>query len=375
MANFRLPGPETFTTRASHPTRASHLTISALQAAAAGLTDEDPQDLAGTADTAALEAALAATTGGVGAVITHSYVAAIRLLLSALASGGQTIRLVDDVAQPVAAVLADMAASGQVRWQNPCDAGDAALVIHSSMPATVSELQAGVHVLLADAALLSELSIRDLPFALIVADLSGLDGSTDHGGVILDTGRYDWVGHACCEREVRGGEQISFADEHGRLAMLMRLRQHDRPRQGVAMADSVARHFLQAMPQRRSADRQRANTVLQLEDQIRSLKALPCVLLAREPHQASLTLRFGDDADAIVFVERLKLIPLSRGICRDVTTVNVPGLTDDRFFGATAMYETTGSVVLSIGLEDPQDLLDDLQQAVKALQKRKENAS
>lgn len=372
MAQFRLPARETLAAQASYPPEQNRPDFASLEAAASGLSDESVgpgSHIAG----ASLESALAAACGATSAVVTNSYVAAIRLLLGALASAGATWRLADQVDDLVAAVLDDMAEGGHIRTHEDSASTVPNLVLHAHLESPVVDTPETIHVLLAGPALLSQLDTQRLPYSLVVANLIGLDGSEEAGGVILDSGRTNWVGHPVCDKAVRPGLSASFADEHGRLALMVRLKEFDRPLQGCLISNRLSGSFMQAIPQRLCADAQRTVNRQSLLTLLEEQQSLPCELRRGACSEAEIEMHFADNDEARVFCQSLRLLTPEGHARRDSSMFRVPAIMS-AVLSARANSHSRGRVVLSLGLESPGDILEDIQRGLRQVSKRREQA-
>ncbi|MDO6460007.1 hypothetical protein Q4485_04810 [Granulosicoccaceae sp. 1_MG-2023] len=372
MASNPMPAPATLAVRAADPQAHDSGGLEALAAAAAGRAEALNLSLAGSPATQRLESALAATGGAAAALLTCSYAAAVRLLIRALAGPGQAVRLHGDPGAEIAAVLEELELQDQHlpgKNKTADENTSKTLEIHcdpASVPA-LSQDDGAVHVLLLSQVLLSELRC-DTAAALIVADISGLNGAEgEPAGLILDSGRYAWTGHPACALPVAQEQGVSFADEHGRLALLQRLRYYDRPRHGTFMGAAQAAAFLQALPQRLAADGLRRERFSALRAWLAGQSELPCEVSDEAPHCALMSLRFASPAKAVLFCNALALIPCAVGARRDLSHVNIPALTSGVFYRSGAGAPGPAVVSLSVGLEAIADLSADMTQAFKAL--------
>jgi O-acetylhomoserine (thiol)-lyase len=211
------------------------------------------------------------------------------------------------------------------------------------------------------------------------------------GGVLVDGGRFDW--HASGKfptltEPYEGFHGMVFAEESTTSAFLLRARREGLRDFGACMAPMTAFQILQGletlplrMP-RHVDNTERVVEFLSRHEAVAhvnhpSLPSHPGHALARSlyPRGCSAILSFelkgGRDAGRR-FIERLALFSHLANIGDAKSLVIHPATTthfrmDDAALAAAGI--TAGTVRLSIGLEHPDDLIDDLERALRASQK------
>jgi O-acetylhomoserine (thiol)-lyase len=211
------------------------------------------------------------------------------------------------------------------------------------------------------------------------------------GGVLVDGGHFDWEASGKFEtltEPYAGYHGIDFAEEFGPQAFCMRARSEGLRDFGAAMAPQNAFYILQGvetLPLR--MERHMANTEKVLAF-LEGHKAVPWVLhpslkshpdhdLAKRilPKGAGSIISFGvkgGRAAGAKFIEGCKLASHLANVGDAKTLVIHPGSTTHQQMTAEQLA-TAGvgedMVRLSIGLEDPEDIIDDLKSALRASQK------
>ena len=211
------------------------------------------------------------------------------------------------------------------------------------------------------------------------------------GGVLVDGGRFDWEDSgkfATLTEPYAGYHGIDFAEEFGPQAFSMRARAEGLRDFGACMNPTNAFHLLQGietLPLR--MERHMANTEKVLEF-LESQEAVAWVLhpslpshpdheLAKRllPKGAGSIVSFGlagGRAAGARFIETCKLASHLANVGDAKTLVLHPASTTHQQMDA-AQLEAAGvgedMIRLSVGLEDPDDIIDDLRQAIRASQK------
>jgi O-acetylhomoserine (thiol)-lyase len=215
------------------------------------------------------------------------------------------------------------------------------------------------------------------------------------GGVLVDSGRFDWAAaHArhglfpeLCE-PYEGFHGMVFAEESSTGAFLLRARREGLRDFGACMSPHTAWLILQGLetlPLRMARHVSNTRAVTQF------LAAHPTVArvgypeLDGHPDQAlaqhllpkgcgavfSFDLQ-GGRPQGVAFIEALKIFShlANVGDCRSLV-IHPASTTHFRMDDAALAQAgiTAGTIRLSIGLEDPDDLLDDLKRALKAADK------
>jgi O-acetylhomoserine (thiol)-lyase len=211
------------------------------------------------------------------------------------------------------------------------------------------------------------------------------------GGVVVDGGSFDWDASgrfAELTAPYEGFHNMVFSEESTVGAFLLRARREGLRDFGASMSPHTAWLILQGietLPLR--MERHMRNT----EKVVQFLAAHPFVSASRPPDAGVASQpRAGQEAAATrrglgvqlrhqghrdqgrAFIEALKLFShlANVGDCRSLVihpaSTTHFRMTDDALAGAGI---TQGTIRLSIGLEDPDDLVDDLKRALKAAEK------
>jgi len=210
------------------------------------------------------------------------------------------------------------------------------------------------------------------------------------GGALVDSGRFDWEGgrFPTLTEPYAGYHGLDFAEEFGPQAFLMRARAEGLRDFGACMSPTTAFHILQGIETLPLRMARHVETALRVA---RALEAHPAVgwvlhpgleshpdhaLAARlMPKGAGSMIAFGikgGRAAGRAFIERVKLFSHLANVGDAKSLVIHPASTTHQQMSA-AELEAAGVgedlIRLSIGLEDPEDILDDLDQALRASQK------
>ncbi len=211
------------------------------------------------------------------------------------------------------------------------------------------------------------------------------------GGLLVDGGTFDW------ERQDRfptltkpyaGFHDLVFAEEFGPSALLMRARKEGMRDFGACMAPMTAFQILQGietLPLRMARHVENAQSVAEFlakSSVVESvnypgLKTHPDHELAARllPRGAGAVLSFeirGGRAAGRLFIERLELFSHLANVGDAKSLVIHPASTTHHRMDANALRAAgigEGLVRLSIGLEDPRDLIEDLGRALRAVEK------
>jgi len=212
------------------------------------------------------------------------------------------------------------------------------------------------------------------------------------GGVIVDAGRFDWAGSdkfPTLTKPYAGYHGIVFADEYGPAAFAMRARAEGIRDFGACMSPQTAFYLLQGLetlPVRMERHTANAKAVAQFLDRHASvawvkypgLESHPDHALARRlsPKGAGAIMSFGvkgGRAAGARLIERLRVFSHLANVGDAKSLVIHPGSTTHQQMSTEELARAgigEELVRLSIGLEDASDLIDDLDQALKASQKR-----
>src|SRR6266852_3368902 len=208
------------------------------------------------------------------------------------------------------------------------------------------------------------------------------------GGVLVDSGRFDWEASgkfATLTAPYEGFHQMDFEEESGTRAFLLRARREGLRDFGACMAPMTAFQILQGietlhlrMPRHVESTRKMVS-FLESHPAVEKviypeLPAHPDYELCRKllPKGAGAVFSFeikGGRASGKTFIEALRVFSHLANVGDAKSLVIHPATTthyrmSDADLKLAAI--TAGTVRLSIGLEDPQDLIADLDRALKA---------
>jgi O-acetylhomoserine (thiol)-lyase len=211
------------------------------------------------------------------------------------------------------------------------------------------------------------------------------------GGVIVDGGRFDWERSGkfpTLTEPYAGYHGIDFAEEFGPQAFIMRARAEGLRDFGASMSPANAFYILQGvetLPLRMARHIENTKLVLDFlttSDAVAwvnhpSLAAHPDHALAQRflPKGAGSIISFGikggRDAGR-VFVDNVRLASHLANVGDAKTLVIHPASTTHQQLDAAALAAGgvgEDMIRLSVGLEDPDDIIEDLRQALRAAQK------
>ena len=211
------------------------------------------------------------------------------------------------------------------------------------------------------------------------------------GGLLVDSGRFDWDASGCfpeLSEPYAGFHDMDFTEEYGPSAFLLRARKEGLRDFGACMSPTTAFHILQGietLPLRmqRHVDNTRALVAfLREQDAVASvsypeLPEHPDHELARQllPKGCGAVFSFtlkGGRAAGRRLIENLTVFSHLANIGDAKSLVIHPASTTHHRMSAqdlAAAGISEGMVRLSVGLEDPQDLINDLKRALRASQK------
>jgi O-acetylhomoserine (thiol)-lyase len=211
------------------------------------------------------------------------------------------------------------------------------------------------------------------------------------GGVVIDGGRFDWTQNdrfPTLTEPYAGYHGISFAEEYGPAALSMRARSEGLRDFGACMSPTNAFHLLQGvetLPLR--MERHVQNTLkvieaLQVNDAVGwvrhpAVEDHPDHELAKKlyPKGAGAILSFGvkgGRAAGRKFIENVQLASHLANVGDAKTLVIHPASTTHQQLSNEDLESSGISedlVRLSVGLEDPSDIINDLNRALRASQK------
>ena len=211
------------------------------------------------------------------------------------------------------------------------------------------------------------------------------------GGVIVDGGRFDWAANEkfpTLSQPYDGYHGITFAEEYGHQALSMRARAEGLRDFGAAMSPTNAFHLLQGietLPLRMKRHVENAISVIDFlgtNDAVAwvshpSVTTHPDHDLAQRllPKGAGAILSFGVVGGREAgrrFIENVQLASHLANVGDAKTLVLHPASTTHQQLSAedlTAAGVGEDLIRLSVGLEDPEDIIADLSRALRASQK------
>jgi O-acetylhomoserine (thiol)-lyase len=211
------------------------------------------------------------------------------------------------------------------------------------------------------------------------------------GGALIDGGRFDWEASGkfpTLTEPYAGYHGIDFAEEFGPQAFVMRARSEGLRDFGACMSPANAFHILQGvetLPLRMARHMENTRRVLDFLSASEvvawvihpDLPSHPDHALAKEilPRGAGSMVSFGikgGRAAGARFIDSVKLISHLANVGDAKTLVIHPASTTHQQMSAEQL-KTAGvgedMIRLSVGLEEPEDIIDDLAQALRAAQK------
>ena len=211
------------------------------------------------------------------------------------------------------------------------------------------------------------------------------------GGVIVDGGRFNWEASGLfptLTEPYAGYHGINYAEEFGPQAFVMRARTEGLRDFGACMSPTNAFHILQGVEtlsvrmERHVANTRKIVAFLDAHDAVEwvtypELPGHPDHELAKKllPKGSGAIFSFelkGGRAAGRRFIEAMRLFSHLANVGDAKSLVIHPGSTTHQQMDAEALRAagvSEGLVRLSIGLEDPDDLIDDLSRALKASRK------
>jgi len=211
------------------------------------------------------------------------------------------------------------------------------------------------------------------------------------GGIVVDRGAFDWAASGkfpTMTEPYAGYHGISFAEEFGPAAMIMRARAEGLRDFGACMSPQNAFYLLQGvetLPVRMSRHVSNAETVARFLETNAAVAWVKYPGLESHPDHALAKRQMPKGCGAIMsfgikggrkagakLIERLRVFSHLANVGDAKSLVIHPASTTHQQMSVEDLVKAgigEELVRLSIGLEDPQDLLDDLGQALAASQK------
>jgi len=365
--------------------------------------------------TAVLEERIAALEGGVGAVCTASGQAALHLAIVTLMDAGSHIVS----SQSIYGGTHNLFAHTLPRFGI-----ETTLVDPRDPEAFRQAIRPNTRLLFAETLGNPGLEVLDIPAVAEVAHAAGLPLMIDNtfatpylcrplefgadlvhhsitkfmgghgiaiGGVIVDGGKFDWQASGrfpTMSEPYAGYHGITFAEEFGPEAFIMRARTEGLRDLGACLGPTNAFHILQGvetLPVRMARHVENTRKVVAYLDGHEAVARVIYPELADHPDHAlakklmprgcgailSFELKGGREAGRR-FIEGLSLFSHLANVGDAKSLVIHPASTTHQQLDAASLEAagiSEGLVRLSIGLEDPDDLLEDLGRALKAAQK------
>ena len=364
---------------------------------------------------AVLEERLAALEGGVGAVATASGQAALHLALATIASAGDHVVASANIYGGSHNLLnLTMPRFGiTTSFVDPRSPEAFAAAITPNTKAVFAETlgNPGIEVLdieaiaavahdhglplVVDSTFSTPYLIRPIEHGadVVVHSLTKFIGGhgVALGGAVVDGGRFDWRAagnHPTLIEPYDGYHGLSFADEFGPSALGVRARAEGLRDFGAAMSPMNAFQLLQGMetlPLRMQRHVSNTDAVLELLDNHDAVSWVSHPRLAQHPDHELAKRLYPRGAGAILsfgvkggrsagqkFIESVRLASHLANVGDAKTLVIHPGSTTHRQLSAEDLVASGISddlIRLSVGLEDPTDIVQDLAQALKASQR------
>ncbi len=218
------------------------------------------------------------------------------------------------------------------------------------------------------------------------------------GGVLIDGGRFDWEASAAkfptLTEPYEGYHGLDFADEFGPAAMIMRARAEGLRDFGACMSPTNAFYIVlgvEDLPLRMARHVENTRKVVTFLDQHAAVAWVSYPELESHPDRALAAKLLPKGAGAIpsfgikggrqagrLFIERLNLFSHLANVGDAKSLVIHPASTTHQQMSPDQLKAAgigEELVRLSIGLEDPDDLIDDLDRALRASQKTRKTAN
>ncbi|MDH3414080.1 MAG: PLP-dependent transferase, partial [Gammaproteobacteria bacterium] len=211
------------------------------------------------------------------------------------------------------------------------------------------------------------------------------------GGVLVDGGRFDWAASGkfpTLTEPYAGFHDMNFAEEYGPAAFIMRARKEGARDFGACMSPTTAFHILQGVEtlplrmQRHIENTRKIVEFLKSNDGVGSviypeLPEHPDHELAKRllPKGCGAVFSFGLKGGRPAgrkFIESLRVFSHLANVGDAKSLVIHPASTTHHRMDTEALRAagiTEGTVRLSVGLEDSQDLIEDLARAIYISQK------
>ena len=364
---------------------------------------------------AVFEERMAALEGGVGAIGTASGQAALCLAILTLVDGGQEIVSSASLYGGSQNLLANTLPRFGIRtvFVDPADPenfrraitdktrlvygetiGNPQInVLHLEAVAAIAH-EAGLPLLI-DSTFATPHLCRPMEWGVDLVLHSATKFIGGHGttiaGVLVDSGRFDWAASGKFPQlsaPYEGYHGVTFTEEFGPLAFLMKARLEGLRDFGAAMSPTSAFNLLmglETLPLRMARHVENARRVVAFLAEHEAVGWINYPELADSPSRELAARYLPQGAGAVFtcgikggrpagvrFIEALELFSHLANVGDAKSLVIHPASTTHQQMSAEAMAEggvTEDMIRLSIGLEDPQDLIDDLDRALRRSQR------
>ncbi|HEX9584288.1 MAG TPA: O-acetylhomoserine aminocarboxypropyltransferase [Gammaproteobacteria bacterium] len=211
------------------------------------------------------------------------------------------------------------------------------------------------------------------------------------GGVLVDGGRFDWARSGkfpTMTEPYVGFHNMNFAEEYGPAAFIMRARKEGARDFGACMSPTTAFHILQGVETLPLRMQRHVDNTRKIVEFLKSHEAVEWVIypelpehpdheLARRllPKGCGAVFSFGLKGGRLAgreFIESLRVFSHLANVGDAKSLVIHPASTTHHRMDAEALRSagiTEGTIRLSVGLEDPKDLVGDLARALHRSQK------
>ncbi len=211
------------------------------------------------------------------------------------------------------------------------------------------------------------------------------------GGLLVDSGHFDWEASGkfpTLTEPYPGFHNMDFVEEYGPAAFIMRARKEGARDFGACMSPTTAFHILQGietLPLRMQRHVDNTREVVAFLDADDAVDWVGYPELASHPDHELAKILLPRGCGAVFsfglkggrpagrqFIESVRIFSHLANVGDAKSLVIHPASTTHHRMDAKALEAagiTEGTVRLSIGLEDPVDLIDDLSQAIKASQR------
>ena len=360
---------------------------------------------------AVLEERISALEGGVGAIATASGQAAMHLAVATLASAGDHIVASRSLYGGTHNLLEyTLPRFGiETTFVDPRSPDDFAAAIRDNTKLLFGEIlgNPGLEVLdiprvaeaahaaglplMVDATFATPWLCKPLDFGTDIVVHSATKFLSGHGivigGLLVDGGTFDWEASGrfpTLTEPYDGFHDLVFAEEFGPQAFITRARKEGMRDFGACMAPTTAFHILQGLetlPLRMAKHVENTRQVVAFLDAHDAVASVSYPELAEHPDHELASKLLPNGAGAVfsfelkggreagrVFIESLSLFSHLANVGDAKSLVIHPASTTHHRMDAKALAAAgigEGLVRLSIGLEDPRDLIDDLGRALR----------